>query len=191
MNREEYLELAASELSDYISKAGYAMPQIKVSAGWPSTKAFSAKGRTLGECWHHEAINQEASHIFISPYLSDTVTVLSVLVHEIGHAILPEEAKHKKPFKQYMTAVDLTGKATATKPGEVLKSFLNLLIDRIGVYPHESIDKGPKQKKQTTRLRLWTCEGCDLKIRVAKDDLNLLCMACDLQLVKVEKGVDE
>ncbi|KKK73009.1 hypothetical protein LCGC14_2898110, partial [marine sediment metagenome] len=26
---------------------------------------------------------------------------------------------------------------------------------------------------------------------VAKDDLNLLCMACDLQLVKVEKGVDE
>ena len=187
MNREEYLELAASELSDYISKAGYPMPVLKVSAGWPSTKAFSTKGRTLGECWHHDMIEQEASHIFISPFLSDTVTVLGVLVHEIGHAILPKEVKHKKLFKQYMQAVDLTGKATATEPGEVLKSFLDLLITRIGVYPHDSIDKGPKQKKQTTRLRLWTCEGCDLKIRVAKDDLNLLCMACDLQLVKVEK----
>ena len=187
MNREEYLELAASELSDYISKAGYTMPKLKVSAGWPSTKAFSTKSRTLGECWHHEMIKQEASHIFISPFLSDTVTMLGVLVHEIGHAILPQEAKHKKPFKQYMQAVDLNGKATATKPGEVLKSSLDLLITRIGTYPHDSIDKGPKQKKQTTRLRLWTCNGCDLKIRVAKDDLNLLCMACDLQLVKVEK----
>ena len=191
MNREEYLELAAQELSDYISKAGYPMPKLKVSVGWPSTKAFSAKGRTLGECWHHDMIEQEASHIFISPFLSDTSTVLGVLVHEIGHAILPKEAKHKKVFKQYMSAVDLTGKVTATEPGEVLKSFIALLIDRIGLYPHDSIDKGPKQKKQTTRLRLWICKGCDLKIRVAKDDLNLLCMACDLQLVKVEKGVDE
>ena len=187
MNREEYLELAASELSDYISKAGYKMPVLKVSAGWPSTKAFSTKSRTLGECWHHDIIEQEASHIFISPFLSDTVTVLGVLVHEIGHAILPKEVKHKKVFKQYMQAVDLTGKATATKVGEVLKSFLDLLIDRIGTYPHDSIDKGPKQKKQTTRLRLWICNGCDLKIRVAKDDLNILCMACDLQFVKVEK----
>ena len=190
MNREEYLELAASELSDYISKVGYTMPKLKVSAGWPSTKAFSSKSRTLGECWHHDMIEQEASHIFISPFLSDTATVLGVLVHEIGHAILPKEVKHKKPFKQYMTAVDLTGKATATESGEVLKSFLDLLIARIGTYPHDSIDKGPKQKKQTTRLRLWICNGCDLKIRVAKDDLNILCMACDLQFVKVEKGVD-
>ena len=191
MNREEYLELAADELSDYIGKAGYSMPKLKVSAGWPSSKAFSTKGRTLGECWHHESIEQEASHIFISPCLSDTSTVLGVLVHEIGHAILPQEVKHKKAFKQYMTAVNLTGKATATKPGEVLQSFFDLLIDRIGTYPHDSIDKGPKQKKQTTRLRLWICNGCDLKIRVAKDDLNILCMACDLQFVKVDKtGVD-
>ncbi len=191
MNREEYLELAASELSDYTSKAGYTMPKLKVSAGWPSTKAFSTKTRTLGECWHHDMIDQEASHIFISPYLSNTVAVLGVLVHEIGHAILPKEVKHKKAFKQYMVAVNLTGKATATEPGEVLKSFLDLLITRIGTYPHDSIDKGPKQKKQTTRLRLWICKGCDLKLRVATDDLNVQCLACDLQFVKVEKEIDE
>lgn len=190
MNREGYLECAVSELSDYIGKAGYTMPKIKVSAGWPSTKAFSAKARTLGECWHHDMIDQEVSHIFISPYLSDTVKVVGVLVHEIGHAILPQEVKHKKQFKQYMTAVGLTGKATATEPDEVLTSFISLLIDRIGIYPHDSIDKGPKMKKQTTRLRLWVCNGCDLKIRVAKDDLNILCMNCDLQFVKVEKEVD-
>ena len=187
MNREEYLELATSGLSDYISKAGYTMPVLRVSAGWPSTKAFSTKGRTLGECWHHDMIEQEASHIFISPFLSDTVTVLGVLVHEMGHAILPKDAKHKKLFKQYMQAVDLTGKATATKVGVVLESFLTLLMARIGVYPHDSIDKGPKQKKQTTRLRLWICNGCDLKLRVATDDLNVQCLACDLQFEKVEK----
>ena len=191
MNREEYLELAAKGLTNYIGKAGYTMPVIKVSAGWPSTKAFSSKSRNLGECWHHDMIDQEASHIFISPYLSDTVKVIGVLVHEIGHAILPKDAKHKKPFKQYMTAVGLTGKATATEVGEVLKSFTDLLVDRIGTYPHDSIDKGPKQKKQTTRLRLWICKGCDLKLRVAKDDLNILCMACDLQFVKVNKGDTE
>ena len=186
MNREEYLELAADELTNYISKAGYKMPILKVSAGWPSTKAFSSKNRTLGECWHHEMINQEASHIFISPYLSDTVKVLVTLVHEIGHAILPQEVKHKKLFKQYMVAVDLTGKATATEAGEVLKSFIDLLVDRIGHYPHESIDKPPKSKKQTTRLRLWVCKGCNLKLRVAADDLAVQCLACDLQFVKVE-----
>ena len=186
MNREEYLETAANELSDYIGKAGYTMPLLKVSAGWPSTRAFSSKSRRVGECWHHDAIEQEASHIFISPYLSDTVMVLATLVHEIGHAILPQEVKHKKAFKQYMVAVDLTGKATATEAGEVLKSFIDLLVDRVGHYPHESIDKGPKFKKQTTRLRLWICKGCNLKLRVATDDLAVQCLACDLQFVKVE-----
>ncbi|KKL91295.1 hypothetical protein LCGC14_1896020, partial [marine sediment metagenome] len=31
---------------------------------------------------------------------------------------------------------------------------------------------------------------CDLKLRVATDDLNVQCLACDLQFVKVEKEVD-
>ncbi len=188
MNREQYLETAVDELTDYISKANYTVPSIKVSTGWPSSKAFSSKSRALGECWHHETLKQDASHIFISPYLSDSVEVLATLIHEIGHAILPAEAKHKAPFKRYMTAVDLVGKPTATSPGDILKSFLDLLINRIGTYPHDSIDKVAKDKKQTTRLRLWVCAGCDTKLRVAKDDLAVQCIPCDLQYVKQEKG---
>ena len=184
MNREEYLEKALIEFEDYLSKAGYKLPLVKVSAGWPSSKAFSTKGRSLGECWHKDSIDQEASHVFISPYLSDTVEVLSVLVHELGHAILPKEVKHKKPFKQYMRDVDLTGKATQTEAGETLKSFIGLVIERIGTYPHTSIDKVPKEKKQTTRLKLWLCSGCNTKLRVAKDNLRVMCLDCDLPFIK-------
>lgn len=186
MNREEYLELAVSEFESYLSKAGYKLPMVKVSAGWPSSKAFSKKSRRLGECWHHESIEQESSHVFITPYLSDTVDVLAVLVHELGHAILPKEAQHKKLFKQYMRDVDLVGKATQTEAGETLKAFMDIVIAHIGPYPHTSIDKIPKEKKQTTRLRLWICAGCDIKLRVAKDDLKVQCLDCDLSFERKE-----
>jgi len=191
MNREQYLEKAIEELSDYIGKAGYTMPTVKVSTGWPTKSAFKREGRCLGECWHKDNLNQDASHIFLSPYMSKTVEVLGVLVHELGHAILPKEAKHKKTFKQYMRDVDLTGKATATVTGEVLTSYLNLVIERIGQYPHESIDKPLVDKKQTTRLRLWVCPGCDLKLRTANDDLRVQCLNCDLEFIKQEKGEKE
>lgn len=183
-NREAYLEAAIQELTGYIEGTGYPMPTVKVSCGWPSARAFSAKNRCLGQTWHKDMVQQETSHIFISPYLSDTGKVLAVLVHELGHAILEKGDKHKRPFKQYMKAVDLKGKATATEAGDVLQSFINLTIEKIGEYPHSSIDKLPGQKKQTTRLRLWVCPGCATKVRAASDNLRVQCLDCELGFIK-------
>jgi len=188
VNREEYLEKALIELTPYIDKAGYSMPAVKVSAGWPSAKAFSSKARRTGETWHKDSVAQENSHIFISPYISDSREVLSILVHELGHAILKQGVGHRKPFKDYMRAVDLVGKATATESGEVLLSFLDLAIEKLGAYPHESIDKNPDRKKQSTRLRLYQCQCEDpVKIRAATDNLRATCLDCEAGFEKVEK----
>jgi len=76
------------------------------------------------------------------------------------------------------------GKATATEAGDILKSFIGLTVEKIGEYPHSSIDKLPGMKKQTTRLRLWVCAGCDTKLRVAKDDLRVQCLDCEIPFIK-------
>jgi len=175
-NREAWLQNALVELSPLVNKASYGMPLVQVSCGWPATRPFSSKKRSVGECWHRDMVKQDAAHIFISPFLDDGLEVLGVLLHELGHAVLSAKTGHRSAFKRYCADVGLDGKPTATVIGATLEPQLKSVLKVIGDYPHQSIDKVTR-KKQTTRLRLYMC-SCDIKIRVAKDDLHATCEDC-------------
>lgn len=135
--REQWLEQATRAINGSVFKAaGYAMPaKWRVTCGWGK-----GSSKHIGMCYPPQrAEDGETTHMFISPVLGDAVTVLATLVHEMGHAAVGCEHQHKKPFKDFMRAVGLEGKATATVPGATLAAKLARIGERLGDYPHVTL----------------------------------------------------
>ena len=82
--REAWLEDAVRHLEPVFSKAGYAIPPVRVSCGFP---ASSSPRTTLGQCWPRERSGGGVNEIFISPKLDEPVQLLDTLVHELCHAV--------------------------------------------------------------------------------------------------------
>ncbi len=168
MNRETWLEKATNLLRPYFKEKGYELPDVvRVSCGWPSSRALSTKKRRLGECWHAAASSDGIKQVFVSPYVSDSMEVLGVLVHELLHAALPDKTGHKGPFKKGCIALGLDGPATCTKPDAALTRDLSALLgeeeqekyDLLPPYPQGKLDKLDEavKDKQTTRMRKLVC----------------------------------
>lgn len=194
--REAWLIAATSALdTDLLAPNGYQHGEVRVSCGWPARGALSASKRRIGECWHRDGNADGHAHIFVSPVLSDHVTVLATLLHELLHASLPLKAKHGKTFAKAATRVGLEGKPTATTASAALAERLNALRDTLGDYPHASIDATSKLKKQTTRMRLYLCQcepdksaGITNKVRVASDHWQATCDRCGAQFAQDGDG---
>jgi hypothetical protein len=178
--REEWLDTAIELMRPLFKSAGYTVPTIRVSCGWPSNRGLSCKKRTIGQAWSRAASSDNIGQIFISPWLDVKVAteqgVLSTLVHEVVHCTVGVEEGHNKVFKKCMKAVGLEGKATATIAGEKLLEACQQWSEKLGPYPHGKLDKlkGPV-KKQTTRMVKCECPECGYVARVARkwlDDLG-------------------
>jgi hypothetical protein len=104
--------------------------------------------------------------VFISPRLTDSVTILGVLIHELIHAAVGTKAKHGKLFKQPAVAVGLEGKMTATTVGEALRETFKQWIAEHGDYPAGGLNLN-ERKKQTTRMLKCDCELCGYTVRTA------------------------
>lgn len=178
--REAWLKEACNKLPEGLAVAGLVFPtalpsDLKVSCGFPSTRALSTKKRRIGECWRSGEPNTQ---VYISPVLDTPLDVLGTLVHELLHATLPKGTGHKGLFKREMKNVGLEGKPTETTIGEALSHCLNDLAGELGVYPHKAITASElERKKQTTRLRLYEC-ACPVKVRVASDEFDATCNVC-------------
>lgn len=198
--REGWLMDALELLDETLASQGLTLPAKhdsdngqprRVSCGWPSKLALSRRKRRVGECWHQQG------QIFISPFLESPVEVLATLIHEEIHARLPKEAGHKARFKAAAKVAGLDGPATETHPSDKLATCLNALAIRLGPYPHKAIDASEKDKKQTTRLRLYVCscdpelakaDGRTAKIRAATNKLQAHCDVCEQPFVLQENG---
>lgn len=145
----------------------YKVPaKLRVSCGFPSKLAFSAKKQRIGECWTMNASQSGHYEMFISPVLSDPCRVLDVLAHEMVHAIVGLDCGHKGPFKKCAMTIGLTGKMTATIAGPELIKRLNALANQLGPYPHaEIISAHNGQKKQGTRMLKVECPACGYVVR--------------------------
>lgn len=159
--REEWLNAACEAFKPLIEAKGFKWVSIRVSVGWPSRGALSKKRRTIGQCWPPCASEDKATEIFISPVLAkpeQACNVLDTLLHEIGHAVVGCEHGHKKPFKRFMAAVGLSGKATATFAGEELLHTIKGIYKDLGPFPHGILDRvAAGLKKQTTRMIKCEC----------------------------------
>jgi len=191
MNREEWLEKAIELLDDGVL-ANYDVPKIQVAVGFPSHRAVATKNRVIGQCWNKRASDDgETFHILVSPLLKSGIEVLGVLVHEMGHAVLPFGVGHKAPFKRFMDEVGLVGKPTATTVGDELRSILESLP--LPDYPHVPLNaKGMEleRKKQSTRMLKVMCmnDHCGCIVRMTQKWLDAAgeptCgCGCEMELV--------
>jgi len=169
MTREQWLNAMADELRPMFVAQGKPLPNaLRISIGFPSKKALSARNRVLGQCWTQAASADGVHQIFISPLIGDGTRAADVLVHELAHAALPAGVGHKKPFALLAAALGLAGKPTATIASPELTQCLNRLIEKIGPYPHAALNPAVDEKKQSTRLIKVECSSCGYTCRVTR-----------------------
>lgn len=136
-------------------------PEVRVSCGWPS----KTPSKTLGQCFTTTSAGDGASQIFISPVLHEPVPVLGTLIHELIHAVDDCKSGHKGPFAKMAKAVGLTGKMTATVPGEELAAILNGIAEELPEYPHKGVTY-TRKSGAGSRLLKAGCPECGYTIRV-------------------------
>jgi len=163
---------AVESIKPLFESAGYKVPKLRVTCGWPSRGGVSAKKRTLGQCWDTVASADGVHQIFISPYLDvvvDEYGVLSVLIHEVVHAVVGIDEGHNKVFGKCARAIGLEGKLTSTHPGEELMGKCAKLFKELGKYPHAKLDpKHSPVKKQSTRMIKMECGKCGYVARTSQ-----------------------
>ncbi len=196
MIREEWLNLACKELKKRVfEKKDIKWNEscsIKVSCGWPTSKALSKANRTIGQC--HKSDQSEGYHneIFISPCLNMASQILEVMVHEMIHALDDCESKHGGFFAKTAKHIGLEGRATHTHAGEALLMCLNTITSELGPYPHSKLEPKPREKKQTTRMLKATCPNCGYVIRTTRQwiEKGLPTCPCGQKFVKEENVKD-
>ena len=168
--REQWLEQAVRAMDKAILRpAGYAMPELwKITCGF----ARSSGHKAIGQCWPPErASDKKTTHLMVCPTLGeDAVRVLDIVLHEMGHAAVGCEHQHKKPFRDFVKAVGLDGKVTATiaTAGGELHGKLSKIAERLGAYPHPAIKPGPKKSKAGGGwIRLMSPDNEEYKVVVS------------------------
>jgi hypothetical protein len=187
--REEWLRVAVETLRPIIAAKGFELPRVRCSVGFP--KGHGRMDRVIGQCWSKLVSADGTFEIFITPTLDNPARVLDILVHELGHACLPD-AGHKKPFADYCRAMRLNGPWTATTAGPefgeeiarpvfAAQSFdyphARMLIDSAGrgmPQPKAPGDPGddPEEPggrigKQGTRMHKRACKVCGYTVRLS------------------------
>ena len=162
--REAWLQSAVHALEPIFSKAGFAIPPVKLSCGWP---ASSSPRSTLGQCWPRERSGDMVNEIFISPRLEDPVEVLDTLVHELCHAIDDCHSGHGQDFKDIAHCVGLEGPAKSAHATEELKVRLMMIADRLGNYPHKAIVFPPPRASNQQRAKA-RCGQCGYEVSLLK-----------------------
>lgn len=178
ITREEWLEKALIHLQPLFNQP---LPKnVKVSCGFPFRRAAGLKNRSIGECWTPKASKGNKIEIFISPTLEDSTRVLDVLVHELVHATVGNEAGHGGEFKRMALHVGLTGKMTATTAGESLTKRLNCIVEKIGKFPHAALTPGSRSshKKDTIRMLKLECPDCGYVVRTTQKWLDVGMPTC-------------
>jgi hypothetical protein len=167
VTREQWLGNFIAEIRPVFTGHKFPLPdKIRVTCGFPSKHARSAKKRRIGEHWSPKASGDGTHEIFISPVIDDPVEAIGVLVHELCHAATDGDG-HQGRFPAAAKALLLDGKPTATVVGDRFKSEFGALIDSLGQYPHARLNVNDKPK-QATRLLKACCPDCGYTIRVTQ-----------------------
>ena len=147
--REAWLLAAVGAVRPLFDAQGAdAYPPLRISCGWPKGGTF------IGECWPRSRSEDNTVEIFISPGLIDGVKILTVLVHELIHALDDCSHGHRGPFKKLSLAIGLEGKVTETHAGPALEASLRLILGKLGPYPHAKLDASKAQKQRTRMLKV-------------------------------------
>ncbi len=167
MNREAWLtQLAEGHIKPlFLEHDGQWPEHYRLSVGFP--KGSRGGRKSIGQCWDNSTSADKANEMFISPEL-DPFDSAHVTVHELIHASVGIKAGHKAPFKKLAVAVGLTGKMTATVPGEALTARIKGWLEKMPAFPGAVLD--PSQRagggpKPGSRLLKVVCPDCEYTVR--------------------------
>jgi hypothetical protein len=169
-HREPWLHAVMEKMKPLFVERGFRVPEnVRLTCGFPSSRAFAAQNQRTGECWSDENSKDGHFEIMVSPTIDDPMQVAGVLAHELCHACVGIKEGHKGPFKTLALAIGLEGKMTATTEGEAFKRYLTPILEDVGPYPHAEISKlVVARKKQTTRLIKLKCPMCKYSVRITQ-----------------------
>lgn len=176
--REAWLTAAVTALTPSLEAVGAAVPPVRVSVGFPGGRG--RKNAVIGQCWAAEAATDKIAQVFISPTIVDPVQVLATLLHELIHAVDGNKSGHKGQFARVARAVGLTGKMTATVPGEALTASLTAVLDGLGAFPHAALRPGADgaHKPQGTRMLKVQCPADGYTVRTTAKWLDVGLPTC-------------
>lgn len=165
-SRENWLLDAVDIFRPWFEEHGATIPElVRVSVGFGKRQR---KG-TIGVCYSSKAAEDGVHQLYMSPVLDDPVQVLGVLLHELIHAWDDCKSGHKGEFKRVALALGLTGKMTATVPGDDLTTRLQDVVGKLGPYPHAKLNLSELGPKQSTRmLKVWAPDCCGMIVRTTQ-----------------------
>ncbi len=191
--REAWLNEMTDLLRPDFDAADAPLPDnVRMTCGFPSRGGRPGKKQVLGECWPSGQSEDEHFEVFITPMRHDPVTVAGILVHELVHAAVGCDCGHRGEFRVAAIALGLEGKMTETSVGAGLKEKLQEHVDRLGPYPHASLNLTEKPP-QSTRMKKITCPSCDYLVRTSQKwlDTGVPTCPCGTKMeAEVETGVE-
>jgi hypothetical protein len=168
--REEWLTDLTSSLRPRFADAGYPLPVLRLSCGWPKPGGGGMRhARLLGTTWFSSLDGHP--QIFISPTLIEPVEVGTTLVHELAHTVVGPEAKHGAEFQRVAAAVGLERPWNETPAGAQLTALLLELAAELGPYPHAELPE-PTPRRSVPSVKC-TCSTCGYRVSVRPEWLQL------------------
>jgi len=169
--REEYLNTAVELMRPWFDVCRNPLPpKVYVSVGFAHNKAME----TLGVCYKDSNIDKP-SHVFINPMVNDDHQVLSTLLHELCHAVLPPEVQHGNEFAELAGSLGLTAPWRSTGTSDALLERLKEVSNKLGKYPHQQLVPYVKPKKEGERKKnilKVKCSECEFEVRMARKMLE-------------------
>ena len=160
--REAWLWAAFDNGIKQMFPRGTQFPKMRFSTGFPSKRALSPTKRRMGEAWSPSASADGHAHLIMSEAIADPIEMLSILMHEIVHAVAGNECGHRGPFIDLAKYIGLKRPWTSTTPTPECVEALKDVMKVIGRMPHAPIiaSELAKKKQKTYMLKIF-CEECD------------------------------
>lgn len=169
--REDWMMAAGLAMAPIFERAGAKLPEK-----WRVTMSLCPGRRAVGVCISPSASADGTWEILIRLDQAEALEVIAILVHELVHASVGLECKHRGPFKRVATAIGLQGPMTSTTPGPAFVAAVRPVLDRLGPFPHAALSLARREtsgpKKQTCRQVKMTCGSCGYVARTTRKWLD-------------------
>lgn len=158
-NREAWLEAAIKELTKLFAKIDHEVPTVRVSVGWPGGRG--KKQNVIGQCFATTSATDKTAQIFVSPVVVEPLKALTVVAHELIHAVDDCKSGHKKGFIKIARELGFTPKWTVATPETITDEFkakLEAIAERLGTYPHAALVPTERPVVQKTYMLKVLCQ---------------------------------
>ena len=138
---EVWLHEAMEYMRPRFAELGYEIPPVNISVGFGSAGFKSGSKRpVLGWCYARRMSAAWVNDIYITPLVEESDMALSVLAHELVHAIDDCESGHGPRFKQISKDLKLTDCAQVSLSDfRDTVDFYRRILGKIGRYPRSGI----------------------------------------------------